>query len=158
MTIASVKARFMGAHHDSGSPETDYQWVFRKTLKLEKLVDAAASTLTNRSFHRNPTAQKFKLRSVFFVPDAALTASDTVFATLTLSVGTAGALRSAATVVTNVASGSWVEDVPKALVLSATAANTVMNAGDILNLDIAKASTGTVVPQGALVTEWEPID
>ncbi len=78
----------------------------------------------------------------------ALTADNTNNAVLTLAKadGLGGSATTVATLTTNVASGNWVADTFKSFTLSATAANLLVNDGQILTLKKTVGGTGVVVP------------
>lgn len=88
------------------------------------------------------------LVDLVIVPTAALTAHDTNNATITIrkkdSAG--GSSTSVATITTTVASGSWVAFAPKAMVLTATAADLRIAAGSSISVQITKNGAGVVVP------------
>jgi hypothetical protein len=125
----------------------------REIIYSPKVVDAAAGTVTAVSpiyYHVGPNKT---VTGVTIVPGAALTASDTVYATITVSKRSSagGAAVTIASIVTNVASGNWTAAVAKALTLSTTPADLVLTNGDMIQFDIAKASTGTIVPNAVFV-------
>ena len=138
--------------NDRGGKDS-FDGYFDIVVTCEKAaVDAAAGDATNRNCWRNKTGMNVRLESAEYVPDAALTAHDTNFATVSVLKGASAAVTtSAASKTTVIANGDWVADTPVALTLSATAANRVLAADDILCLDIAKAAAGVAVPAGVLV-------
>lgn len=93
-----------------------------------------------------------KLLAVRYVPAAALTADATNNATITVSkrVAGGGSKTTIATIVTDVAGGSWVQWSAKAFSLTGTAADLQIAAGSGLTFEIAKGGTGVVVPAGVL--------
>lgn len=116
---------------------------------------SAAATTAEHTFFRAPAAVIIK--AIRYVPDAALTASDTVYATLTVAQRNAAgtSVNASFGVVTTKTSGSggsgnWTAFVPVALTLAGSA----LAAGDILTIAIAKASTGTAVPAGSLQIDY----
>lgn len=90
----------------------------------------------------------FTVTSAYIVPEAALTASDSLARTLTvINRGQAGAGTTVvATLVTNVAGGSWVAADRKDMVLSVVAGALTIAAGDILECVETVLSTGTARP------------
>lgn len=121
----------------------------------KEAADTAAGTLTaEHAFYRAASAMTIK--AVRYVPDAALTASDTVYATITVDRRNADGTNpvQVAQVLTKVTggSGNWTQWVAVALTL--TGANVGLAAGQILTVSIAKASTGTIVPAGQLVIDY----
>jgi hypothetical protein len=107
-------------------------------------ADAAASTTTAETTVHVCTGAT-TITGAWIHPTGAVTASDTLYATLTLKNGDgAGAARTTiATLVTNVAGGSWVAFTKKDM---GAITNGVVPAQGIVTLTIAKASTGTQLP------------
>lgn len=120
----------------------------------KEAADAAAGTVTaEHTFFRAPAAVIIK--AIRYVPDAALTASDTLFATLTVAQRNAAGTSvnaSFGTALTKVTAGTgnWTAFVAVPLTLAGSA----LAAGDILTIAIAKASTGTIVPAGSLEIDY----
>jgi hypothetical protein len=115
-------------------------------------ADGAAATATaEHSFLR--AASKLTVKAVRYVPDAALTADNTNFATITVRVrnsdGT-NALTVAAVTTAITGSGNWAQWVAVNLPLT----NVSLTAGQILTVQIAKAGSGVVIPAGALVVDY----
>lgn len=110
--------------------------------------DAAAGTTTAEQTIAL-TREAFTVSNISINPTGALTASDSVYATITIATrdGVGGSGTTLATLVTNVASGNWSAFTRKNLTLSTTA----IVAGGIITWTVAKASTGTQLP--ALVAE-----
>lgn len=121
--------------------------------------DAMASTTTAETYLGTRIPYQSLLKSVYFTPTSAtgLTASDTVFVTVTISVRdkTAANPLVIATLITKVVLGNLVQGVP--VLLTPTAANAVIAAGGTLTYAIAKASTGTIFPAGVFAIELEAI-
>lgn len=94
--------------------------------------------------------------AVYFLPSTALTASASVYRTFTLSNrktdGSTGAV-TVATLVTDVAGADWVAYDRKNYTLTATAANLIVAAGDVLAVIETHASTGTAHGGGRIVVE-----
>jgi hypothetical protein len=90
----------------------------------------------------------YTVTAAYVIPEAALTASDSLARTLTIynrgqtGVGTTVV----ATLTTTVAGGSWVAMDRKDFTLSGTAANLVIAAGDTLECVETVLSTGTARP------------
>lgn len=113
--------------------------------------DAAASTTTaETAIAYFKTAQT--LSRLVIVPTGAVTASDTVYATITVSVrdGAGGAAATVATLITNVATGNWTAFVPKTM---GALTNASIPAGGVLTYTVAKASTGTQLPAFKIFAE-----
>lgn len=113
--------------------------------------DAAASTTTaETAIAYFKTAQT--LSRLVVVPTGAVTASDTVYATITVAVrdGAGGAAATVATLITNVATGSWVAFTPKTM---GALTNASIPAGGVLTYAVAKASTGTQLPSFKIFAE-----
>lgn len=90
----------------------------------------------------------YTVTAAYVIPEAALTASDSLARTLTIyNRGQAGiGTTVVGTLVTNVAGGSWVAADRKDFVLSATPANLLIAAGDVLECVETVLSTGTARP------------
>ena len=111
----------------------------------------AATTLSMQQFALIPSGAT--VSKVSLVPFGAATASDTLYATITVGhvdgAGSGGSVL--ATLVTNVAGGSWVARTTKdmgAITSSAVPAN------GVLYFSIAKASTGTQLPSFTICVEF----
>jgi hypothetical protein len=117
-------------------------------------IDAAANTATaEHAIGHSPAAGT--VRSVKYVPTAALTADNTNYATITVwKRDSAGANQTKVAEVTTqiTGSGNWTAFAPVALTLQA-AANIALAAGSSLTVQIAKAGSGVQVPAGTLVVE-----
>lgn len=122
-----------------------------------KVVDgSAAATTAETLVFRAPFAGT--VRAAYFVPDAALTANDTNFASLLVDKRPAsapGTPANVATLTTEVASGSWVAWTAVSL---GTLSNEDFEAGDVFTFEITKDGTGVVVPDGVLVLDYDPRD
>ncbi|HEV8462068.1 MAG TPA: hypothetical protein VGQ38_15315 [Gaiellaceae bacterium] len=108
--------------------------------------DAAASdTLAEHVFH-NMTGKSVKITAAKIVADAAVTADNTNFATLTVKQGdgVGGARSTVATLITNVAGGSWTAFSAKDM---GAITNATVPAGGIATLTIAKAAAGVQLPK-----------
>lgn len=86
-----------------------------------------------------------KITALDITPTGAVTASDTVYATITIKArdGIGGTAATVATLVTNVAGGSWTAFTKKSM---GAITNGTLAAGYLLTMTIAKASTGTTLP------------
>jgi hypothetical protein len=121
-----------------------------QTVELHKLADAAAATATaETTFYRAPSART--IIAAYFVPDAAVTASDADYATATIkrrdgAGGAAATVCSAATTTTG--TGNCTAFVPKSL---GTITNAALAAGNVLTLTIAKTGNGVQLPAGQWV-------
>jgi hypothetical protein len=107
-------------------------------------ADAAASTTTaETAFARVPAAGT--VTAIKISPTGAVTASDTLYATITIKWrdGAGGAASTLATLITNVAGGSWVAFTTKDM---GAITNAAVPAGGVLTYTVAKASTGTQLP------------
>ncbi len=115
--------------------------------------DANAGDTFNKNIFRNTTGQNLRLVSAQYIPDAALTSSDSVYLTLSVLKGVAGTVttsQASRTTQVTAGTGNWVADTPISLTLSATAANLVLADQEIVCLDKAVASTGTKLVAGCL--------
>lgn len=115
-------------------------------------ADAAASTTTAETAIAYLKSAQTVAR-IMVVPTGAVTASDTVYATITVAKrdGAGGAATTIATLITNVATGSWVAFTPKTF--GAITAGDIA-AGSVLTYTVAKASTGTQLPAFKLQIEF----
>lgn len=112
----------------------------------------AGSDISESVIGRIGDSAGFALAKVTITPSAALTASDTLFVTFTVSKRTAGGSGvTVATATTKTSgsggTGSWVAWTPVTIPL---AANITLAAGDVLTITATHASTGTAVPQSIL--------
>lgn len=130
----------------------------RRSVRLA--VDAAGKDLTERVVFAVPSgaASGITITSVTYVPSASMTASDTLYETLTVkkydAAGANGATVATRTTKTSGSggSGSWTAFVGVTLTL--TAANATVVAGGAVTFAYAKTSTGTDVPIGSLEIEY----
>jgi hypothetical protein len=114
-------------------------------------TDATAATATGET-RVGEVGETGSIATALVVPNAALVASDTNYATINLYKRTNGGgrvlLASLITRTTGVGgSGDWAKDVPLALTISVSA----ITAGDVLTGEITKTGTGVVVPSFALI-------
>lgn len=121
----------------------------RLPMFFKPAADGAASTATAETpFYRAQDAETITALQV--VPGAALTADAANNATITvrkrLASGADGGV--VATLVTDIAGGSWVQWVAKSL---GAITNGSLAAGDFLTIAIAKGGTGVVVPISIIV-------
>lgn len=126
-----------------------------RSYVMRKLVDGSASAATaESSFAR--ADQAGTVIGLYFVPDAALTADDTNYATLTVKTrdGAGGAASTVASVTTKITGGSgdWTAFVPVSL---GTLSNAALAAGALLTFTIAKSGTGVAVPAGQVVAVFQ---
>lgn len=122
--------------------------------------DAAAGDTFNKNIFQNTLGVSLRLEEATYIPDAALTSSDTVYLTLTVLKGVAGTVTTAqAALDTRVTAGTgnWVADTPEALTLNATAANRVVADQEIVCVAKTIASTGTILPAGVLQLKFRRV-
>lgn len=107
-------------------------------------ADAAASTVTAETVIAAFSGTG-KLTALDIMPTGSVTASDTLYATITIKTrdGAGGGASTVATVVTNVAGGSWTAFTKKTM---GAITNGTFAANSVLTITIAKASTGTQLP------------
>lgn len=110
----------------------------------------AGTAFTEHAFWR--AAQTCKVISVYFVPDAALTANASNNATLTLARRNADGTNQQTIASITTSTTNWVQFVPVQLTL--TAANASLLVGQTLTFTITKGGTGVVVPAGRLVVAY----
>lgn len=125
-----------------------------QTYGRTRAADAAAADVTAESLIER-VLRPGTIVAVRYIPTAALTASDTDYATITVRQRDAAGANPAtiATLVTNVAGGSWTAFVAKSL---GAITNAALAAGAILTFEIAKTGNGVVVPDGRLEVVTEP--
>jgi hypothetical protein len=130
---------------------SDASWVQSMAL------DAAAGTDTVYFSIKVPI--NVQILEVIIAPGAALTAADATANTYTLAKadGAGGGATTVASVVTNVAGGSWVADVFKTVTLSATFANLLVSAGQILTFKKTHAGAGTVSPASSCCIRYRKV-
>jgi hypothetical protein len=114
--------------------------------------DAAASTtLTQQQIFRIPSGAT--VNKVTVTPFGAATANNTTYATVTVGyvdgVGSGGSVL--ATLLTNVAGGSWVALTTKDM---GAITSSAVPAGGVLYFSIAKASTGVQLPSFTICVEF----
>ena len=157
--IAEGVANYSGSSKDITNPKGAAKRLIRRTVLLRKgVVDAMASETTAYTIAEMFYAYApFKVLGAKLLPQGALTAHDTTYATVNVvkGDGAAGAAVVVATLVTTVAGADWVAGVTKDMTLSATAASTRFATGTVLSFNILKASTGVAVPVCAISVEIE---
>lgn len=124
------------------------------TLYASLYVPSQATLGTDDSWPLWYAPNKAQVQSVTFVPSAAITANATHYSIYTLTRFTAG------TGATTVATRTWaatdsVADAPEAFTLSATAANLVLAAGDVITMVKTHGGNGLVIPDGLLVVAYK---
>lgn len=117
-------------------------------ISIDVAAQATAGTAEAMGGHMVPFA--CTVTAVQWVPDAAVTANDTNYAVLALQNGGA-----AGTATTEIAQRSYaatnsVARTAESLTLSATAANLLLAAGDLLVVDRSIAASGLATPKGVL--------
>jgi hypothetical protein len=116
-------------------------------------VDGSASAATaEHTIFR--AASDMTLNAVRYVPDAALTADNTNYATITVKRRNAdgtGAVTLASVTTQITGSGNWSQWVA----VNIPVVNASVSAGQIVTVGIAKAGTGVAVPAGQLVSEYK---
>lgn len=159
MTVANVSKEFQGVFaNDQATGVADTQDLILDGIwNMPMTLDAAAGTDYTYALLKVPF--NVQIIDVTICPGAALTAADATANTYTLAKadGAGGAATTVASVVTTVAGGSWVADTFKAMTLSATAANLLVNDGQIMTLKKTHASTGTVTPASTCTVRYRKI-
>ena len=140
------------AHGSTTGPANIHVAARRRVDSLTVVADAAAGDTRSSDMILYPAASKGV--SAYLMPHAALTESDTLYATVTLELYTAAGAESAAlaTFTTKKAasggSGSWVAGTP---ITFSSFAGDAIAAGYWVGLKVEKASTGTALPACSLV-------
>jgi hypothetical protein len=159
MTVAAIVKELKGVYgNDQATGNADIEDLVTDGIWMISMeLDAAAGTDTVYGSIKVPW--NVRILDATICPGAALTAADATANTYTLSKadGAGGALTTVASVVTNVAGGSWVADTFKAMTLSATPANRLVNDGQLMVLKKTHASTGTVSPASTLVLRYQKV-
>lgn len=138
----------------SATPTVDfqvYQGGANQSAAVRLPADDASGATTELGVWRAPFA--CTVTGVYVVPDAALTADNTNFSTLTVSHytsagGSKTALASLTTEITG--SGDWVAFAPEALTISSAA----LTAGQAVSFESATSGTGVNLPLMGLVIEY----
>lgn len=155
----SLRALF-GAAADSDNPDAKLasELAFSFPVVYQKVAaDGAGDTLTATTAATFFVARKAcRIKASNILPAGALTAHGTTYATLTINKndGAGGADTALASVTTELTgSGHWVAGQTVAMTL---ATSVEVAAGEVIGLQIAKASTGVAVPVSAiqLDVEW----
>ena len=112
-------------------------------LTLPRVGTAAAGAAEIARIGMNALPGKLFITSLVFVPDTAVTADDTNYATLTFAIGST----TIGTLVTNLAQGDLVAGTPVAITLSG---DLTVAAGAIVKVTKTYAGTGAVMSGVAL--------
>lgn len=143
------------AHTDSVTTAHNLLRGLRSAIALQKpAVDSAAADVTD-AYEATADEQSdvqyfplaFTVTSAKLMPFAALTADASNYATVTVEYddGAGGSDTAVATLVTDVAGGSWVAGTAKTMTLTSSAPVNIP-AGSYVHFSIAKAGTGVAVP------------
>lgn len=159
MTVANVAKEFQGVFaNDQATGEADTQdLILDGVFNINMTLDAAAGT--DYTYGAVKVPFNMRIIDVTVCPGSALTAADATANTYTLGKadGAGGSSTAVATLVTTLAGGSWVADTFKAFTLSATAANLLVNDGQILTLKKTHLSTGTVTPASTCTIRYRKV-
>jgi hypothetical protein len=109
-----------------------------KTITVPRVGTAAAGADEIARYGVNDGPNKVVLTALSFVPDVAVTASDTNYGTLTIKIGAT----TIATLVTDVAGGSLVAGTPVELTMSG---DLTMAEGEVLGATKTYAGSGAVL-------------
>lgn len=120
-------------------------------LTATKAADAAAATESTVTVD-GVFAREARITAVTYTPDAALTADDTDFATLTILDSNDATVAAISTEITG-GSGDWTEDVAVPIPVSAVG----VDAGVSLRLEITKTGLGVIIPAGTLSITYENV-
>ncbi len=121
-----------------------------ESFRVRRAADALAADETLETVE--VVDKNCRITSVQFVPDAALTAHGTNFATLSL-VTVEGSPETIATVTTEITgSGNWVAGTPVTLAIDTDADDRL--ASDVLALEVLKDGAGVAVPAGILIVKY----
>lgn len=143
----------MGVHNNPTSgidAKKDVPRLFEVVVSTQRVIDAAIGT---ESAHCVFVAREaMTLIAARFIPDAAVTAHDTNYATLALTTnaGTPVALTEDMDTTITGGTGNWVAETAEEFTVVASAD---IDAGEGILLDIDKAADGLKVPGGRLQLE-----
>ncbi|MCP4591673.1 MAG: hypothetical protein GY842_13110, partial [bacterium] len=116
---------------------------FQKTA-----VDGAAGTTTAAQYMGKAPCEA-QVVEVDFLPQDALVADDTDYATLYVKNGSTTVASITTKELASGGSGDWVAGTAVPLTLSTTPGDSELAEDDVLNWSIAKAASGVAVPAGA---------
>lgn len=127
---------------------------------VKEADDGAAATATSETvFFENTSGRDRTIVAAKYIPSAALTANDTNYATLLLDKRLSSDYGTAVNVATETTettgsggSGNWTAFTPVTL---GALAQTVLENGALLTVEITKTGTGVIVPAGVLVVELD---
>jgi hypothetical protein len=147
--LGNAKKALSGSVTQLGGLDTIDEALAVSILFDKAAADGAAGTATTDTLvWMNPFDFPVYLDSAEAVATgAAITASDTDFATITFRTrdGIGGSSAAALTIVTNVAGGNWTQNQRKAITTQ-TKANLAVPVGGQITFSIAKSGSGVVVP------------
>lgn len=153
MSVATTRNLFGSVVSDpTSSPDVDFNALTDFVVQWNKPADdAAASTATaEHAFARIPSTIACQIISAYYGTEGTITANDTSYATLTVSVrdGAGGSAVAACSQTTKITGGSGdvAAYVPQVLTLDTT--KKAVAGGSVLTFLITKASSGVVVPAG----------
>lgn len=161
--VAGFVANCVGSQSNfTGDKRAAARALIRKTydIGVKAAVDGAAGTTTaGAGTLCLPMSKPGRVIGAKFIPDAALTANDTNYATLQLEKrdglgGAAVVVASRTTQITG-GGGNMAQLVNYPLVISTTVATTQFAAGAILTVSITKQGTGVAVPAGSWAVDIE---
>ncbi len=151
--IAEGVANYSGSSKDVAAPKAAAKRLIRRTYLLRKpAVDAMATDATAyTAADQIRMSAPGRILGAYVQPLSTLTAHAANYATVNVVTadGAAGAAVVAASISTTIVapgSGNWAAGATEALVVSSTAADTRFVAGAVLSFNIAKVSSGVVVP------------
>jgi hypothetical protein len=141
----------------STTADTIIDYLLSETVCYYKdAADTAANANTADTYlFRVPTGQAREIVSIYLVTAGTLAADNSNYATITVEKadGAAGSQTTVASLATTEAGGSWAAGTSKALTLSTTKANVLLDAGEVLSFKIDKSGTGVSVPITSLFVE-----
>lgn len=151
------------ASYDSTSKEAARNLIRRTYVLRKPAADSmAADTTAYTAADQIRMPRAGRVLGAYIQPASTLTAHDTTYATINVVTGdgAAGAAVVAASQTTKITggSGNFAAGATEALTVSATLADTRFVAGAVLSFNIAKASTGVVVPACTISVDVEEED
>ena len=139
-----LAAEYAASDDGAGGLGDQLGLLFEKTYDdLKAAADGGANSTTSAVYFMRATAACRVVRA-YAIPRGSLTAHDSTYATITIKKNGSTTVATLATTTTG--SGNWVDGTPEAFTLSSTVSALQLAAGDVLSWEIAKASTGVVVP------------
>lgn len=153
-------ARFGGTTGVPDGGESLVKNLFKRTMTFTVAAFEADDNTNRHVLWKNATDINLRVVGVEYIPDAAVTASDTNFSEINVyheATPASGTDKLAATLSTTVAGpGDFVADTPEALNLSATEANKILEPDEYLVIEFdGTAGLGVDLPTARVIVTYE---